>query len=551
METRDALAKLDEDTKDNISKILWMHEFNAEEIPDEIIERLESEKNSNESFGERMQYLLREKLKSPDSFTPKYKNVYETLIEHSKSLTPHQAYAMTFFLGMDSSKGYKSIPAKADFKIPQDDVPQWDYQLGWHFIVGSCIGENGKEYGVQFMFWQYALLPPEIAKHFGLSDIENQFIELHLAVSEAGGKHHRSKPLAIAGTTGLIDFSNNPFDYTLGKNKIKSLSEDSTFPLQIKGWGVDSNPDSGSEIEVDITLTQTKEYLLQGKDGCDPCCGGVGTLYYSVPNLGIDPDQSILRINEEEVSLKSGKFWYDHQWCNGMLPAGNPRVKVLRAANNMNKKAAGGWDWFMAQFNGDRELTMASIHSHEMLQFLNHTGANPPGTMDADVSGKYVDEESNSKKVKGTLKITKWIRSEKSQDPDLYPVTNVWYPQEWKFSFDEDVPEDIRNFTMIPIVNVGQSGFFANGLHYSEGAVYLKDPEGNSIGRGFAESTGYADPILNRLRLAGLPATEEMRDKLEIPEPSSLLKLISFLYILWPSNKSKLKKLLSNCVDTL
>jgi hypothetical protein len=171
--------------------------------------------------------------------------------------------------------------------------------------------------------------------------------------------------------------------------------------------------------------------------------------------------------------------------------------------------------------------------------------------MDADVSGKYVDEESNSKKVKGTLKITKWIRSEKSQDPDLYPVTNVWYPQEWKFSFDEDVPEDIRNFTMIPIVNVGQSGFFANGLHYSEGAVYLKDPEGNSLGRGFAESTGYADPILNRLRLAGLPATVEMRDKLEIPEPSSLLKLISFLYILWPSNRSKLKKLLSNCVDTL
>jgi archaellum component FlaD/FlaE len=46
METRDALAKLDEETKDNISKLLWMHEFNAEEIPDEIIERLESEKTA-------------------------------------------------------------------------------------------------------------------------------------------------------------------------------------------------------------------------------------------------------------------------------------------------------------------------------------------------------------------------------------------------------------------------------------------------------------------------------------------------------------------------
>ncbi|MCZ3365615.1 MULTISPECIES: lipocalin-like domain-containing protein [Methanobacterium] len=551
MEIYDLLDKLDRETRDNIARILWMQEFNAEEIPEGIIKRLVSEKNSNESFGERMQYLLEERLKHPDSFTPSYKNVYETLIKYSKSLSPHQAYAMTFFLGMDSSKGYKAIPAKADFKIPRDDAPQWDYQLGWHFIVGSCIGENGKEYGVQFMFWQYALLPPNIAKHFGLSDIENQFIELHLAISEAGGKHYRSKPIAIAGTTGLIDFSSNPFDYTLGKNKIKSLREDSTFPMQIKGRGVDLDPDSPSEIEVDITLTQTKKYLIQGKDGCDPCCGGVGTLYYSVPNLRVDPDKSTLRINGEEVSLKSGKFWYDHQWCNGMLPAGSPRVKVLRAANNMNKKAAGGWDWFMAQFKGDRELTMASIHSHEMMGFLNQTGSNSPGIMDAEVSGKYMDEESNFKNVKGRLKITEWIKSDKSQDPDLYPITNVWYPQKWEFSFGEDVPEDIRDFVMVPIVSGGQSGFFANGLHYSEGAVYLKDLEGNLIGRGFAESTGYADPILNRLKLAGLPATEEMRDKLEIPEPSSFLKLISSLYILWPSNSSKLKKLLTNCVDTL
>ncbi len=549
MDVYELIDKLDDETKENIAQVMWMEEFNVEELLEEIVKKLGSKKNSNKCFGERMRYLLSEKLKNPDSFTPSYKNVYETLSEYSKSLSPHQMYAMTFFLGMDSSKGYKPIPAKADFKIPEDEAPQWDYQLGWHFIVGSCIGNNGKEYGVQFMFWQYALLPPDIAKYFGLSDIENQFIELHLAISEAGGKHHRSKPIGVAGTTGLIDFSDKPFNYTLGMNKIASLSEDSTFPMRIRGRGFDLDPASPSEIEVDITLTQTKGYLLQGKEGCDPCCGGVGTLYYSVPNLRVDPDRSVLRINKEEVSLKNGKFWYDHQWCNGMLPAGNPRVKVLRAANNMNEKAAGGWDWFMAQFKGDREITMASIHSHEMVQFLNQDGPNPPEAMEAEVSGKYIDEESNPKNIKGTLKISEWIKSEKSQDPNLYPVTNTWYPQKWEFSFGEDVPEDIRSFVMIPIVNGGQSGFFANGLHYSEGAVYLIDPAGNSIGRGFAESTGYSDPILNRLKLAGIPANEEMQNKLEIPKPSFFLKLISSLYILWPSNKSKLKKLLINCLD--
>ena len=67
------------------------------------------------------------------------------------------------------------------------------------------------------MFWQYALLPPDIAKHFGLSNIENQIIELHLAVSEAGGKHYLLKPIIVAGTTELLDFSDKPFNYTMGK----------------------------------------------------------------------------------------------------------------------------------------------------------------------------------------------------------------------------------------------------------------------------------------------------------------------------------------------
>jgi len=97
--------------------------------------------------------------------------------------------------------------------------------------------------------------------------------------------------------------------------------------------------------------------------------------------------------------------------------------------------------------------------------------------MEAEVSGKYIDENNNSKKVKGQIKISEWIKSVKSQDPNLYPPTNTWYPQKWEFSFGEDIPEDIRNFFMVPIVKGGQSGFFGNGLHYSEGAVYLEDYE--------------------------------------------------------------------------
>ena len=66
-------------------------------------------------------------------------------------------------------------------------------------------------------------------------------------------------------------------------------------------------------------------------------------------------------------------------------------------------------------------------------------------------------------------------------------MTNTWYPNGWAFRFAEGVPEDIRAFTMTPIVHEAQQGFFANGAQYAEGAVVLKDAGGPDIGRGFAE----------------------------------------------------------------
>lgn len=546
--THELLNHLDEKTKDNIAKALWLPDLKADELPKEILDRLISDRNNNKSFGQRMQYRLKEMLDHPESFTPNYRKRYQTLINHSSSLSPHQAYVMSIFLGLDSSRGYKEIPKKADLTFPQADTPQFRCQVGWHFFVGSCTGKNGKEYGVELMFWQYALLPPPIAKHFGLSDLENQVLELHLGISEAGDKHYRSRPIVIAGTTGLIGFDNDPFCYTLGKNTIKSLQNDSLFPLQLQAWGIDLGVKPPVELKIDLTLSVVKDYLLQGKDGCCPCCGGVGTLYYSVPNLRVKPNKSTLKLKGEEVTLIDGKFWYDHQWGTGFMPAGNPRPSVLRAVNNLAKPSPEGWDWFMAQFDDDTELTMSAMHSNANLKFYQQTGPKPPGVMNAKVSGKFVDKDNNVTEAQGTMQVTDWVKSKQSPDPANYWVTNTWYPNKWEFSFESKVPEGIRNFKVIPIVQTGQTGFFATGAQYSEGAVYLKDEKERVIGRGFAESTAYANTTRNALNLAGLPDSQKEVDLFKRPTPSLLMKIWSFLYINWPPNKAELKQLISDCI---
>ncbi len=125
-----------------------------------------------------------------------------------------------------------------------------------------------------------------------------------------------------------------------------------------------------------------------------PSVGGVGTLYYSVPNLRVDPEKSRLSIEGEELRLAGGKFWYDHQWGTGFMPAGSPRSDVLRAAGIIDDKPAVGWDWMEIQFDNDTELTLASIHSKEQKDFINQIGPIPPGVMTAPAVGSFIKENS-------------------------------------------------------------------------------------------------------------------------------------------------------------
>jgi predicted secreted hydrolase len=172
----------------------------------------------------------------------------------------------------------------------------------------------------------------------------------------------QAKPIAIAGTTGLVRFKNEPFDYKIGKNRIRSQYKDRFFPIEVQAWGVNLGGEKPVEMEVDLKLSSNKEFLLQGNKGCLPCCCGIGTLYYSATNLSLEM-QSILKLDGREIPLREGKFWHDHQWGNALEPLGNSRCEVLRAANILTKPSQSrGWDWFMAQFDDDQEITMRPPH---------------------------------------------------------------------------------------------------------------------------------------------------------------------------------------------
>lgn len=529
---------LDQETAEHVANALWERDFASAKIPAVLKRKLEGSKNSPQAFGDRMAAHLDWLLEYPERFQPDYRKRYETLKERTKRLTPHQAYIMSSeFLGGDSAQGYDPLPSKVDLKFPRDHAPQLHTQVGWHFIVGSAWDDHGQEYGIECMFFRYALLPPELAKQCGLSDIENQVIELQLGVSEAGGRHYQADPIVIAGTTGLIKTGDDPLLVQFGKNRLYGEKKGSFWPLHLKAWGLEKTGKE-TELEIDLTFTDGKGILPQGDNGAMPAIDGTGSWYYSIPNLVLKPGSTV-RVGDRKATLKKGVFWFDHQW--GFL-AGSPRSAVMRAAGNLSAPSPGGWDWFMAQFNGNRQLTMFSLHTNANRQFYFQDGETPPGAMTVEVAGKYMDEKGKMALTRGTLTVDKWVRSEQSPNPKEYPVTGVWHPDRWKFAFDGKMAKDIRKFTMTPIVETGQTNYFANTAQYSEGAVYLKDPDGKVLGRGFAESVTYADTTDTALASAGLEP--DLKKLMTGKRVSPLRRAHSLFYVL--THKSQLAAILKS-----
>lgn len=414
---------------------------------------------------------------------------------------------MNSLMGLDSSKGYEPVPANKTFQFPADDAPSLKMQVGWHFFVGSAYSQSGEEFGVQMMFWRYAMLPPAIAAQHGLTDQENQVLEMHLAVSRANDRHYRAKPYVVAGTTGLVKFNEAPFNYEMGKNTIKARTSDKLFPLDLKAWGLDEAGSQAVEIGINIGLQQTKDYVLNGDHGLYPSCGGVGTLYYSMPALKVE-EGSWIQLGNEKLQLASGKFWYDHQYGTGFMPNGNPRSDVIRAISNVNKvaqpKDPNGWEWMMLQLDDNTEFGLAALHSSKNEAFYNNTSPTPPGVMEEQIKGQQIQADGSTRPVSGTLKVTEWIKSQIAYAP--YLATGIWYPQHVQITLDQGL-EQPRTIYLRPIVQNGQQGWFAHGSQYSEGAVYLENENGEKIGRGFLESTGWANEDQQVLSLVGMPNT--------------------------------------------
>lgn len=503
----------------------------------------DADRNSDAAFGARMRHRLQDMLANPYSFLPGYEERYQTLLAHAQSLTPHQAYAMTMLLGEDSARLYPDMPETSELQFPRVNAVDVTAQSGWYYFAGTCFGEDGTEYGVLCMLFHYSLLPPPMAEEFGLTDVENQIVDLQLAVAVGGGPFYQVDPAVTAGTSGKVRVSDK-FHLAADNLSVESLGE-TLFPMRLQAHGTDLGQPQPVDIAIDFTFTSGRNYLLQGMDGAEPLVGGVGTRYYSVPGLVLDAASSSLTVDSKSIALKGGTFWLDHQWGLSMSPSGSPRHEVLRAAANLNPQPVPGWDFFAINFDGDHSMTLNSGHDQESLKFIHQTGETPPPTMTAPVVGKYLDPYGTPFNVSGQLTVTDWRKTDHSPNPEKYQSAGTWVPHGWEFSLQEKVvPERLRTFRMEPIADDAQALFFAQGSQYVEAAVRLIDADGRAAGTAYAEAVAYVDNLPTILRLAGLPASDDNIALFTAAPPSPEMIGLSLLYFLRPGAYAELQRLI-------
>lgn len=490
-----------------------------------------ADKNSPQAFGTRMRYRLQDLIANPYSFVPSYAARYKLFQQYCDTLTPHQAYAMSMLLGPDNVRGYDLIPNTFGATFP--DVHRVDLtgQVGWYYFAGNVKGTNGVEYGVLLMMFQYTLLPTTIAGELGLTPLENQVIDVQLAITPAGRRMRQATPPFFAGTSGDIEVADRLF-VRAGGNIVDTPSRDTLYPMILHASGYDNGDSTPIRLAIDITLTSGNGYLLQGMDGCEPCIGGVGTRYYSIPNLAVDAARSTITVGDDVVQLESGTFWFDHQWGTGMVPAGAPTSEVMRAAANLNTAArAPGWEFIVMNFPDGSALTLNHLHTPADLPWLNQSGPTPPPVRPAvSIVGKYMDAYGTCFNVSGMLTIDAWARGATSPDAGTYPISNVWFPFGWTLEMcDTLLPERLRSLRLNPIGSDPSAMFFANTSQYCETPVTIVDANGEVYGRGFCESVGYASSTASAVALAGLPA--DVAQQINPVPPSPLLKLLSLVNV--------------------
>ena len=345
--------------------------------------------------------------------------------------------------------GFERAIGPHRWRFPQDLGPHPEFQTEWWYYTGNLESAEGRPFGFQFTVFRQTLKPgaPQ-----GTSQWRSpQVFSAHFTVSDIAADRFLHQERFSRGSLGLAGASAEPYGVWLNDWQIRSQPDGS---VRIQA--------ATEEAEIDLEVRQSREPVLQGRDGLsqkgpEP---GNASYYYSLIQ---QPTSGTLRVGESRFAVH-GISWKDHEIFTNSLAAGTI-----------------GWDWFSAQFDDGSAL---------MLYDLRHAdGSREPQSGGrwigaAGAGGRGPEEELKAADL--NLEVIERWRS---------PHSGATYPAAWRLRIPRlDLDLEIRPLMADQELTTSSATYWEGAMRYAghKGATPLQ-------GRGYGELTGYADRLDTRL----------------------------------------------------
>ncbi|MEQ1684063.1 MAG: lipocalin-like domain-containing protein [Burkholderiaceae bacterium] len=333
----------------------------------------------------------------------------------------------------------QAAPSPAPLRWPADLGAHPESRTEWWYLTGS-LEAGARLWGFQVTFFRSATglaagstsrfaATELVFAHAALTDLEQKRLRHDQRIARAGF----GVAGAVVGNTQvqLRDWQLGREEATPGRSRYQaSIRSDS------------------AGFRFDLQFDATQPVLVQGVNGLSQKGPqpGQSSRYYSEPQLAV---QGMLTLDGKPTAVQ-GRAWLDHEWSDTLLDP-----------------AAVGWDWIGMNLADGSALTAFRVRRADGTSLYAGGSFRAPGQSARNFGAD--DVRFSPGRV--------WPS----------PSSKARYPVEWRV----DTPAGV--FTVKALLdNQELDSRGSTGAIYWEGLSDLLDANGQRVGRGYLEMTGYA-----------------------------------------------------------
>jgi predicted secreted hydrolase len=333
----------------------------------------------------------------------------------------------------------RALPART-LSFPRDHGAHPELRTEWWYLTGhATVGD--KIYGYQITFFRSRVPDAQGTQTLRSAFAAKQLIFAHAAITDVSAKQHLHDQRIAREGFGLSEASQETTqvklrDWTLARRA------DGSYTSRIKA----------KDFTLDLNFTPTQPLLLQGTNGLSRKGPDdkQASYYYSQPHLAT---RGLLTTGSQRIEIANGSSWLDHEWSDELL---HPEAQ--------------GWDWIGINLDGGRALMAFELRRKNKSALW---------------AGGSLREGAQSRHK---------LRIAQPGDIDFTPLrtwksasTGAVYPVEWRVRAGDET------FTIKALLDAQElDSRSSTGAIYWEGLSDAFNPQGDRIGRGYLEMTGYA-----------------------------------------------------------